>query len=113
MRQPTICLDFDGVLHGYSQGWHDGTIYDPPTPGSVAAVRRLYDHGYNLVVCSCRASAPKQREDIRAYVRKHYGIIVTVSDTKPPAVVYIDDRAVEYRGDWDEVLEKVEERVGR
>jgi hypothetical protein len=35
----TVWWDFDGVLHRYSRGWHDGTIYDRPMPGAVDAIR--------------------------------------------------------------------------
>jgi hypothetical protein len=38
---PTIAVDFDGVIHAYSRGWHDGTIYDDPIPGAVEGLKSL------------------------------------------------------------------------
>jgi len=37
----TIAVDFDGVIHAYSKGWQDGTIYDSPMPGALDGVRAV------------------------------------------------------------------------
>lgn len=39
----TIAVDFDGVLHRYSLGWHDGTCYDEPVEGAGEALRVLME----------------------------------------------------------------------
>ncbi len=39
----TIAVDFDGVIHAYSRGWQDGSIYDPPLPGALDGLRQLME----------------------------------------------------------------------
>ncbi len=42
-----IAVDFDGVIHRYSKGWHDGTIYDPPMDGCYDAMNQLKERFEN------------------------------------------------------------------
>ncbi len=53
----TVAVDFDGVIHAYSRGWQDGSIYDPPLPGTVEALHALMAE-YAVVVITTRE--PKQ-----------------------------------------------------
>lgn len=54
----TIAIDFDGVIHKYSAGWKDGTIYDDEIPGVFESIKALCDSGYSIVILSTRE--PKQ-----------------------------------------------------
>jgi hypothetical protein len=36
-----IAIDFDGVIHCANKGWHDGTCYGEPIPGSLQAIETL------------------------------------------------------------------------
>lgn len=35
----TVAFDFDGVIHTYNKGWHDGTIYGEPVEGIFDLIR--------------------------------------------------------------------------
>lgn len=108
-RLPRIVIDFDGVLHSYASGWQGADVIpDPPTDGAVEFVSRLLDDGWEIVVCSTRAEKPG---GVRAIVDwlDRYGFeladengtdrgISGVTHGKPPALVYLDDRALRFEG---------------
>ena len=36
-----IAIDFDGVIHNFDKGFHDGTCYGDPLPGSLEALKKI------------------------------------------------------------------------
>jgi hypothetical protein len=114
-----IAIDFDGVLHGYSKGFGDGEIYDPPVPGAPEAMRKLKEQGHYLYIFTTRTNKifrkkddgkdeKYQQEQIKLWMEKYdipYDKIWTFG--KPMADLFIDDRAINFAGKWDETLETV------
>ena len=44
-----IAIDFDGVVHTFDKGWHDGTCYGNPIAGSLEAIKILAKK-YNIII---------------------------------------------------------------
>jgi hypothetical protein len=108
----TVAVDFDGVIHAYSKGWQDGSIYDGPVPGAFDALRELMKR-YAVFVFTTRDAA-----SVADWISDHTGIRTTnmdppefwneqgeilVTNRKYPAVAYIDDRAVRFVN-WPQTL---------
>ena len=108
--QKTILIDFDGVIHAYSKGYEDGTIYDPPQKGVEEALKVLIDKGYRLVMCSARIKAgdahgkPEMVSQLKKYDLLKYFDKITCE--KEPCVVFIDDSAVRHT-DWDSTFKQL------
>lgn len=123
--RPILCLDFDGVIHRYSRGWQDGSIYDGIVEGFWPWAMHAKEH-FRLVVYSSRSRDPAGTLAMARWLMERYqewgGIggsgligsppILTLRDNdgdeitfefaseKPPAWLTIDDRAIQFRGDW-------------
>ena len=113
----TVAIDFDGVIHQYSKGWRDGTIYDPPVEGAREAMEKLHRR-YDIVIFTTRVNpamrgADTQTDEIIGWLERygfrrgeHYD---DITHAKPAALVYIDDRALHFTG-WDLALEEFANR---
>ena len=55
-----LCIDFDGVVHAYSEGFKDGTIYDDPMEG-VREALELLSQKYKLICWSARLNDKHSR----------------------------------------------------
>jgi hypothetical protein len=104
----TICIDFDGVIHSYSSGWQGYTPTDPPTEGALEFVQDLLAMKFEVVIQSTRVNTPEGAKGTRAWLNR-YGFPedLKVTATKPPALLYIDDRAHRFEGDFADTFQAV------
>jgi len=112
----TVAIDFDGVLHRYSEGWKDGQIYDEPVEGSREALQAMKDLGWKIYIFSTRSNKLYHKDQEKAHDQamktwlEHHGIPYDRlwNFGKPMADVYIDDRALTFRGDWKATLHEAQ-----
>jgi len=98
-----VCVDLNGVLDRY-RGWQGPEHWDPPAPGAQEFLRSLHERGCRVVVFTTRHYRDAQR-----WLAEH-GLLPYVSeitDSKPAADVFVDDRAVCHHGDFAATLEQV------
>lgn len=112
----TIAVDFDGVIHQYTTKWERADLIpDPPIPGAFDWLDEMVKH-FKVVIYSSRIT---QHEDqiresavlglnaVKDWFRS-YGLDTSTfrklefwtSPGKPTALIYLDDRAVRFAGEF-------------
>ena len=109
-RKPTLCLDFDGVLHSYTSGWKGADVIpDPPVAGAIEFIRDALA-SFQVAIYSSRSSEPGGILAMQDWLVKH-GLDGSVfcqiewPTSKPPAFLTIDDRALTFDGTWPRVAD--------
>lgn len=109
--KPNVLIDFDGVIHKYSKGIHDQTLYDSPVEGAKDFIDSIKDK-YRIVVFTARLASFNEgqacniaREDIAKWMDEHNIYYDEITCQKLPAVAYIDDMCIEFSPNlgWDYV----------
>ena len=105
----TIVFDFDGVIHSYKSGWKGITnIPDEPNWDVINLIKEL-SKDYKIVIVSSRASTDEGVTAIDSWLGK-YGIAEYFDDItamKVPAIAYVDDRAVPYAEDIEDMKKEL------
>jgi hypothetical protein len=90
-----------------------------PKEGVKEALTRFRDLGYRIHILSCRTNLeikkyPIDRQEqvrkMEAYLDEHeipYDEVL--NKDKPLALWYIDDRAIGFRDNWEDVVKEIEE----
>ncbi len=100
-----ILVDFDGVVHRYDSGWKGVTVIpDPPVDGVKEAIAKIRE-SHAVYILSTRGTEDDGVAAIQAYLDKHDIEVDGIVKKKIPASLLIDDRAFRFNGDWNEVLE--------
>lgn len=113
MDKMTLCIDFDGVIHDYKEGWKDGTIYGSVVPGFFEWAAGAQNF-FQLVVYSSRSKTEKGLNEMELWMEDQWAkwalnnpeataIDLQFAHEKPIAFLTIDDRCVTFNGDWDDI----------
>ncbi len=111
-----IAIDFDGVVHTFNKGYHDGTCYGSPIDGSLKAIKEL-SKKYNIVIFTAKAKPCRPlvnnktgTELVRDWLEEH-GVLKYVSEItaeKPRAFLYIDDKGYRFEN-WSDTMKFLED----
>lgn len=99
----TIAVDFDGVLNNYKG--YDARNLGTPRKNVEKFLKEL-SNDYTIIIFTSRNHSLVRHWLVENHLDKY---IHNVTNSKPPAVAYIDDRAVNFSGDYDKVLDDVKD----
>ncbi len=113
--KPILCIDFDGVIHSYTSGWRgDDIVQDDVIPGFFEWAMEAQEH-FTLTIYSSRSKTETGRLAMGTWLRDRLvewsadrassdnttkPIEFHIAAEKPHAFLTIDDRAMQFRGDW-------------
>ncbi|MDE1971219.1 MAG: hypothetical protein KGI50_06635 [Patescibacteria group bacterium] len=86
----TVCVDFDGVIN---KGYVPNEI-GPVAKEGIKLLKLLKKHGFKTVIFTARPD----RWRVREFLTQNKLPFVTVTNRKPAALLYIDDRGFHWEG---------------
>lgn len=116
---PRLCIDFDGTICKWKYPYAG-----KPQPHVKEVLTKLKKRGFYISILSCRTSK-ELHEGPNAFIEKarHAKIIedymkeydlpydeILYDYDKPIAMYYIDDQAIQFKGDWNDVLKEIENK---
>lgn len=113
-----LAIDFDGVIHKNSKGFHNGEVYDTPVEGAIDAIKILAKN-YKLILYTFKGHPDRplirglNGIELTWEWLKKYEIDQYFDDIvwgKPNAKVYIDDKGYRFQS-WADTLKYIDENI--
>lgn len=98
----TIAIDLDGVLDNYN-GKYDENIFSEIKDGAKEFIIEL-SKNYKLILFTTRNSKQAKEWLLKNKIDKYFS---DVTNIKPLAYIYIDDRALKFDGDYNQTLSEI------
>ena len=99
----TILLDLDGVLNTYTGNYDENFI--PPIKDGVHEFVEKLSQNFDVKIFTTRNKLLASKWIIENKLDK---FVSDVTDFKSPAYLTIDDRCLNFRGDYNKILDDVE-----
>lgn len=108
----TICIDIDGTITHYIE-WVDAQTFGDVLPHCAEAIHHLKADGWFVIIYSTRAD----KAQITRFLNEHNVPFDAINENpnqpanavggKPYADVYLDDRAIQFDGHWEDMYERI------
>ena len=104
MHKRTIMIDLDGVLDDYSK--YDENNIPEIKKGAKEFIKKLHSTGkYELVLFTTRIPKLSLNWLVENKMDKYFK---DVTNVKYPAYIYLDDRAIQFKGNYENALDEIE-----
>jgi len=115
-------VDFDGVICPYNKDYCGPSVFNPPIYGASEGMRALAENGYELIINTCRGEVQDISDYLNSWDIPFHGINSHENpDTAPKNFIrndnkifcdiYLDDRGLQFQGDWGAAVQSIESFV--
>lgn len=114
----TICFDLDGVICNQTESDYDNAS---PNKDAISLINDLYEHGNIVIIYTARfmerngsdvIKTHKEGYDYTVKQLKSWGVkFHELIMGKPRYDLVIDDKAVFFKEDWNEIKKETEKRL--
>ena len=107
MYRPTLLIDLDGVLNQYGKEKYNEFTIPKIKDRAKEFIKKLYSlNKYDLVLFTTRNMLLASKWLIKNKLDIYFK---DITNTKIPATIHIDDRALNFNGNYEETLAKIKD----